>query len=107
MASIYEQTLLFDYYKNLLSPRQSEVCRLHLYEDWSLAEIAEELNISRQAAHDALQKGLNELTEAEEKLGLVAKFKELDEALEKNKASIPSALYNELKTILFGGKIND
>ena len=54
MDKIYEQTLLFDFYGELLTEKQREICRMHLQEDLSLGEIGQELGISRQAAHDNL-----------------------------------------------------
>ncbi len=71
MDKVYEETLLFDYYGELLTERQRAVCRLHLAEDWSLAEIAEELSVSRQAVHDTLKKAFAALNEYENKLHMV------------------------------------
>jgi predicted DNA-binding protein YlxM (UPF0122 family) len=56
---------------HLLTARQAEILGSHYNEDYSLAEIAEGLNISRQAAHDALRAGSRALMEYESKLGLV------------------------------------
>ncbi len=67
-------TLLLDFYGELLTPRQSEVLALHCNDDLSLAEIAQELGISRQAAHDAISTGKTLLLRYEEKLRLVERF---------------------------------
>ncbi len=74
-------SLLYDFYGNLLSDRQREVVGMHCDDDLSLAEIAEELGISRQGVHDALKNGRRALDEYEEKLGMVKRFSEETEAV--------------------------
>ena len=69
-------TLLLDIYGSLLSSRQRDCLSLFYEEDLSLAEIGEKFSISRQAAHDAIRHGENQLHSYEEALGLVAKNKE-------------------------------
>lgn len=82
MSRIYEETMLFDFYGQLLTERQQTVCRLHLSEDYSLAEIAEELSISRQGVHDALKTAFETLSGYEDKLHMIAKTEAAHEALE-------------------------
>ncbi len=48
---------LLDHYGELLTSRQKDVLELHYGDDLSLSEIAEELEISRQAVHDSIQRG--------------------------------------------------
>lgn len=64
--------LLFDAYQSLLTDRKRQILRMRVYEDLSLAEIAEELSVSRQAIHDVLQRTLAQLREYEQLLQLVA-----------------------------------
>lgn len=71
---ITQASLLYDFYGQLLSKRQSEVMELYHEENLSLAEIAQEFGISRQGVHDTLKKAEHLLTEYENKLGLVAKL---------------------------------
>lgn len=71
---------LFDVYGSLLKDRQREIVNMHYLMDYSLAEIGEELNISRQAAHDAIKKSVDALKFYEEKLSL-AKRKILNEEI--------------------------
>ena len=66
--------LLLDFYGQLLTDRTREILELRFQEDMSLAEIAEDLGISRQAAHDCIHRGVGSLTEYEEKLKLVERF---------------------------------
>ena len=44
----YRMTMLFDFYGEVLTPRQKEFFDLYYNEDLSLAEIAENYGISRQ-----------------------------------------------------------
>lgn len=79
---ITRQSLLYDFYGALLSERQNEVMKLYHEENLSLAEIAGELEISRQGVHDALKKAEKSLLGYEEKLGLVEKFSSTSKAIE-------------------------
>lgn len=49
-------SILFDYYGGLLTPTQQKVCQLYYNQDFSLAEISEHLQITRQGVHDSLKK---------------------------------------------------
>jgi len=69
-----EVCLLLDFYGQLLTKRTRDILELRFQEDMSLAEIAEDLGISRQAAHDAIHRGVASLSEYEEKLKLVERF---------------------------------
>jgi uncharacterized protein len=62
--------LLFDIYAPLLTDRQQEVLRLYFSDNYSLAEIAAEYFVSRQAVHDLIHRSLNALERFENKLGL-------------------------------------
>lgn len=48
-------------YGRFLTLRQREMMRLHYDEDLSLAEISENMGISRQAVHDAIRRGEKKL----------------------------------------------
>mgnify|MGYP002508772387 CR=1 FL=1 len=69
-----EMTLLFDYYGDLLTERQRMCFDLRHNQDLSLAEIAEELNVSRQGVHDLIKRCNKILAGYESKLHLVEKF---------------------------------
>ena len=66
-----EMTLLFDYYGDLLTDRQKMCFDLRHNQDLSLAEIAEELQVSRQCVHDNLSRVEALLLNMEEKTGCV------------------------------------
>lgn len=70
----YKQTLLLDFYGELLTEKQKELCRMHLLEDWSLGEISETLGISRQGVSDGLHRALRLLEGTEAKLHMLERF---------------------------------
>lgn len=74
---------LLDFYGGILNERQREVLTLYYDDDLSLAEIAENTGISRQGAHDLIKRGEAKLTEADNALGLVARFEGIKETVYK------------------------
>ena len=72
---------LFDLYGELLTGRQKDVVDLYYNDDLSLSEVAAECGITRQGVRDALVKAEAQLTACEERLGLLKKQKETEEAL--------------------------
>lgn len=74
MEKFVEQTLLYDFYGELLTERQQQVYESVVLEDYSLSEVAEELEISRQGVHDMIKRCNHALEEYESRLHLVAKF---------------------------------
>ncbi|MDF2524265.1 MAG: hypothetical protein K0R31_1906 [Clostridiales bacterium] len=82
MDNVFEISLLLDFYGMMLTPRLYEILDLHYNNDYSLGEIAEQLNISRQGVHDNIKRGKAILNELENKLGLLNKF-----LMQKEKAS--------------------
>ena len=77
-----ELTTLLDFYGPLLTEHRREVMRLHCEEDLSLAEIAEQLSITRQGVNDAVQKARRQLFDYEEKLGLAQRYRAVEDAAE-------------------------
>ena len=56
MEKFVERTLLYDFYGELLTKRQQQIYESVVLEDYSLSEVAEELNISRQGVHDMVRR---------------------------------------------------
>ncbi len=74
MESILKQSLLYDFYGELLTAHQRSVYEDAVFEDMSLGEIAQERGISRQGVHDLIKRCDKILGGYEEKLHLVSKF---------------------------------
>ena len=74
MEKFVEQTLLYDFYGELLTERQQQVYESVVLEDYSLSEVAEDLGISRQGVHDLIKRCNHTLEEYESRLHLVEKF---------------------------------
>jgi len=68
--------LLMDCYIDLLTDKQQEYLTLYYAEDLSLAEIAEDLDVSRNAVYDNLKRAVHLLEEYENKLHLLKKHQE-------------------------------
>ena len=74
MERLVEQTLLYDFYGELLNEHQRGVYEDAVFNDLSLSEIADEYGISRQGVHDLIKRVSNTLEGYESKLHLVEKF---------------------------------
>lgn len=70
-----EIAFLLDFYGEVLSDRKRTVLDYYYNDDCSLAEIAEEIGISRQGVRDLIKKAEEELRFYEEKLGLAKRFR--------------------------------
>ncbi len=78
MDKIYEQTLLYDFYGELLNDHQKQVFEDAVFNDLSLSEVAEAHGISRQAAHDLIRRVTMTLQGYEEKLHMIDRFKRIE-----------------------------
>ncbi|WP_375162830.1 putative DNA-binding protein [Rossellomorea sp. SC111] len=79
---------LYDFYQSLLTPKQRSYMSLYYLDDFSLGEIAEEYNISRQAVYDNIKRTEAMIEEYEEKLLLFKKFQERNEILDQLRQKI-------------------
>ncbi len=66
-----QMSLLYDYYGELLTDRQRMCFDLYHNQDYSLSEIAQELQVSRQGVYDNLSRAEALLRNMEEKTGCV------------------------------------
>lgn len=85
MEKIYEQTMLYDFYGELLTDHQRSIYEDVVYNDMSLGEIAEERGISRQGVHDLIRRCDRILQEYESKLHLVERFAKAKETVKEIK----------------------
>lgn len=74
MENMHRIGLLLDFYSQLITEKQRSILDMHYNSDYSLGEIAEHLNISRQGVYDNVKRGKALLESYEEKLGLVKKY---------------------------------
>ena len=88
MEKILEQTLLYDFYGELLTDHQKQVYEDVVLNDYSLSEVAEERRISRQGVHDLVKRCNRILQDYESKLHLVEKFVAIKEQVERMEASL-------------------
>ena len=77
-----EMLLLFDYYGDMLTERQRMCLDLRYNQDLSLAEIAEELGVSRQGVHDNITRAEAHLAKMEAKTGCVRRNLQSREAMQ-------------------------
>ncbi len=74
MEKIVEQTLLYDFYGELLTEHQREVYGDVVLGDLGYSEAAEEYGVSRQGVHDLVKRVERQLRGYEEKLHLMERF---------------------------------
>ncbi|WLR52312.1 putative DNA-binding protein [Bacillus tianshenii] len=96
---------LFDFYQSLLTEKQRNYMSLYYLDDFSLGEIAEEFEVSRQAVYDNIKRTEAMLEQYEEKLLLFKRFQErqtivanLKELAKKEPVSI-KALLTEIEAL--------
>ena len=65
---------LFEFYSTLLTEKQMNYVELYYADDFSLGEIADEYNISRQAVYDNIKRTEKLLENYERKLHLYSNF---------------------------------
>lgn len=69
---------LLDIYGGLLTNKQEQAMDYYYNSDYSLGEIAELMDITRQGVRDFIKRGETILLETDVKLGLYERFKGLD-----------------------------
>ena len=86
--STVQMLLLFDYYGDMLTDRQRMCLDLRYNHDLSLAEIAEELQVSRQGVHDNIVRAEAHLQKMEAKTGCVRRYLQSRDAMHTILASV-------------------
>jgi len=87
MERIVRQTMLFDFYGELLTEHQRSAYEDVVMNDLSYAELARLQSISRQAAYDMIRRCDKQLEEYEEKLHLVERFLRIREQMKEIEAT--------------------
>ncbi len=76
---------LFDFYQSLLTNKQRNYLELFYLEDYSLSEIADTFNVSRQAVYDNIRRTGDLVEDYEKKLELYQKFEQRRDIYEQMK----------------------
>ena len=110
MEKNIEISILSQIYKNMLTEKQFEILDEYYNSDFSLSEIAENYNITRQAVRDNIKSGEIKLYDLEEKLGLMEKTKKQEEIIKNINSKLDNIktedtekinyIKNELKKLL-------
>lgn len=74
MDTILRQTLLFDFYGDLLTPHQREIYEDVICNDISCSEVAQREGVSRQNIHELVRKCRKQLDAYEETLHMMERF---------------------------------
>ncbi|WP_069997579.1 YlxM family DNA-binding protein [Cellulosilyticum sp. I15G10I2] len=69
-------TYLFDFYQELLTSKQKDLLKGYYFENFSLGELSDEHQISRQSVFDTIKKAEQKLLDYEQKLHLFSKHQE-------------------------------
>lgn len=83
LAKTTRINFLFDFYHELLTPKQQKYMKMYYLEDLSLSEISELFSVSRQAVYDNIKRTESMLESYEEKLHLYNKFRQRSEIIGK------------------------
>jgi predicted DNA-binding protein YlxM (UPF0122 family) len=73
---------LIDFYQELLTPKQRNYMSLYYLDDFSLGEIADEFEVSRQAVYDHIKRTEAMLEQYEERLSLFKKHERRKQLLD-------------------------
>ena len=93
---------LYEMYGALLTEKQQQCLELYFCEDYSLAEVAEEMKVSRQAIHDLLKRVEQTLERYESMLGFLQRTEKTRALTEEADAILREAISNtghDLNTI--------
>ena len=77
--------ILSKYYGNMLTERQQSILEMYVDNNLSLAEVSDELGISRQAVKDALDNSMQTLKNIEEKLQFISRDDNIKKQIEENR----------------------
>jgi predicted DNA-binding protein YlxM (UPF0122 family) len=93
---------LYDRYQGLLTSKQKMYFEQYYFDDFSITEISENQDVSRNAVHDLIKRTIQKLYDYEEKLGLYQQAKEqqkiLDE-LEQHVDEVGQNLIEQLRKV--------
>ncbi|MDC3412917.1 putative DNA-binding protein [Aquibacillus sp. 3ASR75-11] len=91
---------LFDFYQALLTPKQRNYMEMYYLEDYSLGEISESHNVSRQAIYDNIRRTEAMIEAYEEKLQLYSKFLKRKTLLEEMEQALTNQDVEHIKQLV-------
>ena len=101
---IFEQRMrlskLFAMYGGLLTEKQFQCLSFYFDDDLSLSEIADEMDVSRQAVYDLLKRVEQTLEKYESKLGLLAKKEEQELKLQSVIETLKASRFSAKKEVI-------
>jgi len=89
--------ILYDYYGELFNDKQRKYFELYYFDNLSLGEIAENLNISRNAIHKSVKLVESKLLEYEDKLGLYYKSNKIKKIINNIDSDIKDSVVSVLE----------
>ena len=81
---------LLGIYGAMLTEKQKEIASLYYEEDFSLAEIAQQLDVSRQSVHETLQRVEKQLQTWENQLGVRNRLMRVQSAVQQALDALPA-----------------
>ncbi|WP_050616719.1 putative DNA-binding protein [Bacillus testis] len=87
---------LYDFYQSLLTEKQQSYMALYYLDDYSLGEIAEEYDVSRQAVYDNIKRTEAMLEDYEAKLLLFEKFQKRSTLNQQLKEAVASSDHKKM-----------
>jgi predicted DNA-binding protein YlxM (UPF0122 family) len=93
----FNNSMLFEFYGNLLTDKQKDMLTDFLDNNLSLTEIAESYGITRQAANDLIKRTLKVLENYESKLGLLRRFYEVKDKVNESIALLDKGEVERVK----------
>ena len=103
LEKAFEIIELYDLYQALLTDKQKEYFESYYFDNFSITEISENKEVSRNAVHDQLKKTVIKLNDFEKKLELKVLSKErnnlIKKILEVSKDDEITLLLTELKKV--------
>lgn len=104
MAEELERTMrmnyLYDFYNSLLTDKQRRYIELYYLEDFAFSEIAEELDVTRQAVYDNLKRSGDLLEHYEDNLGMYRNFESRNGLIKQLKNKLGETMDSETEKIL-------
>jgi predicted DNA-binding protein YlxM (UPF0122 family) len=83
MESFVRESLLYDFYGELLTDHQKKIFQEVVFDDFSVSEVARDEGISRQGVHDMVRRSEKALEAYEERLHLVDRFLKIRDQIDK------------------------